>query len=215
MEIGISQAQADEATISFGWTPPEADPDRLRRCGIRTYEGNRIGPDYAWMVRRSEEVVKPLAERLLALAERAGANSPRQRVEVFASFVQSFRYHRSAEGRLSDGKQRMGVQMPAETLFTRAGDCDSLSVLLVSLVRSAGTAKGCVILIDDVGGGHAMAAFEVEPRSKKDWSVTVRLRGAAEGRITFTVVETTAAGWRVGGASPDYHGRYVRLDAIG
>jgi transglutaminase-like putative cysteine protease len=105
--------------------------------------------------------------------------------------------------------------MPAETLFARAGDCDSLSILLVGLVRAAQIAAGCVIVIDDVGGGHAMAAFAVDPRAKKDWAVSVKLRGGAGERTTFTVVETTGAGWRLGGVASEYQGRYVRLDAIG
>ena len=215
VQIGIEQRTADEATQSFGCSPSEGSADRLARCGIRMYEGNRIGPDYGWMVRRSEDSLKELGQRLLVAAQQAGASSLRDRVEFFASFVQSFRYERDAQGRIDDGKLRMGVQMPAETLFTKRGDCDSLSVLLVALVRAAGLAKGCVVLIDDVDGGHAVAAFEVEPRTKQDWSVTVRFRDADGGTRTFTVVETTALGWRIGTIASEYHGRYVRLDAIG
>lgn len=215
VEIGIGQAVADEATQSFGCSPGEGDPDRLRRCGIRTYEGNRIGPDYSWMIRRSEATLKPLAARLLEVAQRAGASTARDRVEVFASFVQSLRYVRDAQGRFNDGKIRMGVQMPAETLYSRCGDCDSLSILLVGLVRAAGLARSCVVLIDEVDGGHALAAFEIEPRSRKDWAVHVRARGGGSGSLTFTVMETTALGWRAGMVADEYRGRYVRLEAVG
>jgi hypothetical protein len=139
----------------------------------------------------------------------------RDRVEFFASFVQSLKYQRGAEGRISDGKVRMGVQMPAETLFTKCGDCDSLSVLLVGLVRAAKLATGCIILIEEVGGGHAMAAFEIDPRAKVDWVVRLRASGAEGGARVFTVVETTHSGWRMGDITPEYCGRYVTLDAIG
>jgi len=215
VEIGVTQQEADAATLSYGCDPDEGDADRLRRCGIRTYEGNRIGPDYAWMVRRSEDFLKPLAERLLAVAQQAGASTVRERVEVFASFVQSFRYQLSAEGRIRDGKLRLGVQMPAETLFAKCGDCDSLSILLLGLVRAADVANGCVVLIDEIDGGHAMAAFEIEPRSKADWAVRAQLRDVAGGLRTFTLIETTASGWRLGRVATEYFGRYVRLDAFG
>lgn len=215
VELGIDHAAADAATLSYGCTPDEVNEARLRRCGVRLYEGNRIGPDYVWMIKRSEQVLEPLAQRLLIAAQEAGAASVRDRVEFFASFVQSLKYERGAEGRISDGKVRMGVQMPAETLFTKCGDCDSLSVLLVGLVRAAKLATGCIILIEEVGGGHAMAAFEIDPRAKVDWVVRLRASGAAGGARVFTVVETTHSGWRMGDITPEYCGRYVSLDAIG
>jgi hypothetical protein len=149
------------------------------------------------------------------VAQQAGASTVRERVEVFASFVQSFRYQLSAEGRIRDGKLRMGVQMPAETLFAKCGDCDSLSILLLGLVRAADVANGCIVLIDEIDGGHAMAAFEIEPRSKADWAVRAQLRDVAGGLRTFTLIETTASGWRLGGVATEYYGRYVRLDAFG
>ena len=214
VEIGVEQKEADAATLGFGISPDEGDHDRIRRGGLRILEGNRIAPDYGWMVRRSEGPLKPLAERLLAVAQQAGAGSLRDRVEVFASFVQSLRYQRDAEGRINDGKLRLGVQMPQETLFTGRGDCDSLTVLLVGLVRAARLADGCVVLIDEQDGGHAMAAIEIEPRCKKDWSVSVRSRDSSDPVRTFTLVETTAAGWRLGSVASEYHGRYVRIDAL-
>lgn len=214
VEIGVEQREADAATLGFGISPDERDHDRIRRGGLRILEGNRITPDYGWMVRRSEEPLKPLAERLLAVAQQAGAGSLRDRVEVFASFVQSLRYQSDAEGRINDGKLRLGVQMPQETLFTGRGDCDSLTVLLLGLVRAAQLADGCVVLVDEHDGGHAMAAIEIEPRCKKDWSISVRSRGSSDQVRTFTLVETTAAGWRLGHVASEYHGRYVRIDAL-
>jgi|GEM_PF-4140705 len=216
VEIGIEQATADKATASYGCSPTENDAARLRACGVRLLEGNRLSPSYGWMVSRSESDLEPLAQRLLLAAQQAGASTLRDRVEFFASFVQSFRYSLQAEGRMNDGKIRLGVQMPVETLYTKQGDCDSLSVLLVALVRTAKLASGCVVLIDEADGGHAMAAFELEPRSKKDFAVRVKIGAPKGARMwTFTIVETTSAGSRMGQSDPDYYGRYVRLDAIG
>lgn len=214
IEVGVSEAMATAATMSYGCEPHETDPDRLRRCGVRMFEGNRIGPDYSWMLRQSVEALKPLSARLLELASQVGAVTARDRVELFASFVQSMRYVRSAEGRVSDGKVRMGVQMPLETLFVGRGDCDSLSLLLLGLVRAANVATGCMVLVDEIDGGHALAAFEVDARSKRDWVVRARARGV-DGVRTFTVIETTASNWRLGVVAPEYQGRYVRLDAVG
>jgi hypothetical protein len=215
VEVGILEADATAATTAYGCSPSERDPDRLRACGIRLFEGGFIGTDYGWMIQRSVAALEPLAERLLLVAGQAGATTVRDRVEVFASFVQSIRYVRDAQGRISDGKLRLGVQMPAETLFTGAGDCDSLSVLLLGLVRAAKLAAGCIVLVDEIDGGHALAGFELDVRSRKDWVVRGRSRGPDGGTRTFAVVETTGAGWKLGAVAPEYRGRYVRLDALG
>lgn len=216
VELDIPRETADKATASFGCDPHEGDAKRLAATGIKLLEGNRITPAYSWMVARSLDDLAPIAQQLLAAAQAAGAETQRDRIEFFASFVQSFTYRLQAEGRASDGKVRLGVQMPAETLFTKAGDCDSLSVLLVALVRAAKLASGCVVIFDEVATGHAMAAFELEPRSKKDWSVKVRgRRDDAVVIRNFTVIETTASGSRLGQIDSRYHGRYARLDAVG
>ena len=214
VEVGVSEAEANAATAAFGCSPSERDPQRLRQCGVRMYEAGFIGADYSWMIERSVPALEPLAARLADLAIQAGASTVRDRIEVFASFVQSLKYVRGAEGRISDGKLRLGVQMPQETLFTGSGDCDSLTVLLLALVRAAKLAPGCIALVDDVDSGHSFAAFEVEPRSRRDWAIRARSRDR-DGVRTFTVIETTAAGWRLGTIAPEYRGRYVRLDALG
>ncbi len=215
VRIGIDEAAANEATTRFGSVRGDGDPQRLRRVGVRLYEGNRIGPDYEWMIARSIDAVRPLAERLRALADLVGAATDRDRCEVFASFVQSLTYRVSAEGRIRDGKIRFGVQMPLETLFSKQGDCDSLALLLVSLVRAAGLASACMVLVDEADGGHALAAIATEPRSKRDWSVTVRPSARGGSAAPFAIVETTAKGWRIGHVAEEYRGRYVRIEAIG
>ncbi len=210
VEIGVTQDLADQHTAAFGYLPGTRTNEQFAACGFRVDEGNWLSIDYEWMIRRSLEDVAPLAERLSEVATAAGATDLRSRVEVFASFVQSFRYVMQAEGRLRDGKKRAGVQMPVETLFTKCGDCDSLSALLVALLRAGRIAASAMVLIDEDDGGHAMASVAIDPRAKRDWGFTVLIDGDAR---RFALIESTSAGWRIGDTADEYKGRYVRVEA--
>lgn len=208
--IGITQELADQHTSTFGYLPGTRTNEQFAACGFRITEGNWLAIDYEWMIRRSLKDVAPLAERLAAVATEAGATDLRSCVEVFASFVQSFRYVMQAEGRLRDGKKRAGVQMPVETLFTKQGDCDSLSALLVTLLRAGGIAPAAMVLIDEDDGGHAMASVVIDPRAQRDWGFTGSFDGVAR---RFALIESTGLGWRIGETADEYKGRYVRIEA--
>jgi len=210
IDIGITEDLANRHTAAFGYFPGTTTNDQLATCGFKIIEGNWLLIDYEWMIRKSLKDLAPLAERLAALAAEAGASDIRSRVEVFSSFVQSFRYVLQAEGRLRDGKSRAGVQMPVETLFTKCGDCDSLSVLLVALLRAGRIAPAAMVLIDEDDVGHAMTSVAVDPRAKRDWGFT-----EPNSAQRFALIESTAANWRIGQTSDEYKGRYVRIEAIG
>jgi hypothetical protein len=116
------------------------------------------------------------------------------------------RYVESREGGANDGKQRLGVQMPVRTLFDRAGDCDSVSVLLASLLRAAGVARSGLVLIEEPGGGHMMVAVDCEA-----FAGDCRL---AAGTDRLVLIEATSH-LPLGYCSEIYHGRYVRMLAYG
>lgn len=210
VEIGITEKLADLHSAAFGYHPDTKNHEQFAACGFKVTEGNWLSIDYEWMIRKSLQDVAPLAERLAAVATAAGATDLRSRVEVFASFVQSFRYVMQAEGRLRDGKKRAGVQMPVETLFTKCGDCDSLSALLIALLRAGRVAPAAMVLIDEDDGGHAMASVAIDPRAKRDWGFNASGDGGAH---RFALIESTAAGWRIGDTADEYKGRYVRIEA--
>jgi transglutaminase-like putative cysteine protease len=96
-----------------------------------------ILPHYEEMVRRSMPELAPIATRLVAIARASGLHSTRELVGLFASFVQSIEYSLQREGGIEDGRERLGVQMPVTTVHARKGDCDSVSLVLVTLLRAA------------------------------------------------------------------------------
>lgn len=165
-----------------------------------------ISADYEAMIERSAEPLREIADRIRTLADRAGLESTRERVGLFASLVQSLEYEASRAAGPADGKDRLGVQMPLQTLFDRAGDCDSVSVLLASLLRAAEVARSALVLIEEPGGGHMMTAVECEARAGdcrlvSEW-----------GRLVL--IEATNP-FPIGHCGTEYHGRHVKVLAYG
>jgi hypothetical protein len=165
-----------------------------------------IWPDYEAMIDRSVSHLREIAERIAGLADRAGLEATRERVGFFASLVQSLTYEAGREGEVDDGKARLGVQMPLQTLSDRAGDCDSVAVLLAALLRAGNVARSALVLIEEPGGGHMMAAVECEAHAGD-----CRL-AAARGRMVM--VEATNP-FPIGHCGEEYHGRHVQVLAYG
>ena len=171
VSIGIAAELARAETLAFGWHPAldRHDKDMLRAASIRVEESVMApgqftyGPDYEAMIARNLEAVRPLALRLVELAERSGIRSNRAKAGLIASFVQSFEYELQREGDVDDGKNRCGVQVPVATLHARRGDCDSVAVLVACLARAAGIGRSGVVLVEEADGGHAMAAVDCAP----------------------------------------------------
>jgi hypothetical protein len=182
------------------------DVEALRAASVfveRTAEGVRlVRADYKEMLKKSTSSVSEIANRLLAIADSTGLKSTRDRIGLFASFVQSFEYVPQRDGDVKDGRDRMGVQMPTATLYARMGDCDSLSLLLVALLRAANVARAGLVLIEEPDGGHMMVAVQC-PGAAGD----LRLRTKMDRLI---LIESTSP-WPLGRGSSDYEGRHVRF----
>jgi hypothetical protein len=208
----LSHEAANAATAAFGLHDgiDMHDAQALRNACIQlevAADGTRIVlPHYEEMVRRSVPELTAIATRLLAVAQASGLGSARDRVGLFASYVQSIEYSLQREGGLQDGRERLGVQMPIATVHARKGDCDSVSLALVTLLRAAKVARAGLVLIEEPDGGHMMVAVEC-PAASGD----ARLR-TPEGRLVL--VEATAP-WPLGRISPEYEGRHVRFLGFG
>lgn len=196
------------ATESFGWrmSDPIDDLDALRSRCVRLVGTRTIGPDYAAMVARSVADLGAVAEQLLEIADRAGLSSTRDRLRVFAGFVQTTTYERQRVGGIADGAERFGVQMPLETAFSRAGDCDSSALLLVALLRAGRIAPAGLMLVETEDAGHAMAAVAIPP-SQGDHLVKT-----SSGELVL--IECTDL-HPIGRCAPEYLGRHVRVVAFG
>lgn len=211
VEFGIilpfDAAKARGATESFGWrlSDPIDDLEALRRRCVRLIGSRTIGPDHDAMIERSVEDLRPVAEQLIQIADRAGLVSGRDRLRLFAGFVQTTRYELQRTGGVEDGMHRFGIQMPLETAFSRAGDCDSSSLLLVALLRAGRVAPAGMVLVETEDAGHAMAAVSIPPANGDH---VVR---TASGDLV--VVECTDL-HPVGHCAEEYVGRHVRVVAV-
>ena len=210
--LSLPSDAVEEARSKFGWDSAtrSEDPVVLKqgwvRIAKRTDSIILVLPDYQLMSTAHADLLEAVARDLLGVAENSGATTLRDKVGVFASFVQSFKYEGSREGGLSDGRMRFGVQLPVVTLHDRSGDCDSLSILLVALLRAVGLVRAGLVLVEDPNGGHAMACVEI-PAAAEDHVITCR-----EG--TFVMIECTGH-WPVGEISKEYLGRHGTIDALG
>ena len=211
--LDITEEVATAATTAYGWHDGLSigDKDALRKACVLIEEVRGCSglftrsSDYEAMIAANVDLVRPIAERILSIADASGLTSTRARVGLIASMVQSFEYSIQREGDVKDEKDRMGVQMPLETLFARKGDCDSVSVLIVCLLRSVSIARAGVVLIEEPDGGHAMAAVDC-PAVYGDSLLTCRF-----GQLV--IIEGTTPR-RLGFGSSEYYHRHVRLLAF-
>lgn len=121
----------------FGYVPAEleAASDRdayLAGCGMRP---NRSA-DYGWLVKQSMEPLRELAREIIGHAETMHGRKLSYREEVCSlyAFVISLRYERIN----SATRECWGVRDPLSMVAMGAGDCDSASLLLMTLIRAAG-----------------------------------------------------------------------------
>lgn len=212
--IDIAKDLALTETTAYGWHDGLSidDAAALKAACIAVTrsrsESNQFiyGPDYAAMIERNIEFVRPIAQRLVAIADAAGLTSTRDRVGILTSMVQSFQYELQREGDVKDGKHRCGVQLPVATLYARRGDCDSTSLLIVCLLRATGIARSGIVLVEEPSGGHAMVAVDC-PASQGDVRLQCRF-----GHLLM--IEATSP-CRLGQISQEYFGRHVTLVAFG
>jgi hypothetical protein len=178
----------------------------LAKHGIML-EGNRVAPDFPWLVQRAAPLVAPLAQAIVrawrdhdapaARASAAPGNYPRSdtRVEALTSFVQ--RAIPYAEVTPSpDGLERCGLRTPGATLAD-GGDCDSKVLLLAALLRAADPRLPLVLVTLTVDGRpHMLLGVGIRPNA---CSATLTHRG-----IEYVLIETTSA-VGVGFMAPDYN----------
>lgn len=142
----------------------------------------------------------------MTLANSLGLTRTRDRLRLFVGFVQATQYVVSREGGLADSIERFGVQMPVETLVSHQGDCDSCSLLLLTLLRAAGFVQAGLMLVESADSGHAMVVVRMEPVAG-DYVVS-----AKDAR--FIPVECTGE-FPIGYCDAVYIGRSVRAVALG
>ena len=105
---------------------------------------------------------------------------------------------------------------PMETLFSKAGDCEDVAMLTMTLLKGVfklnSIEKSVALALywgDDVTGGHAMAAVALgtKPISPTVLDVGKMMENTKlyeVDDVTYYVCETTSERWKVGWLSPNY-----------
>jgi hypothetical protein len=158
---------------------------RAAERGVRIhFEDDTIcsEPDYEWIVGRSRDDVRNVAERLSGVYRRSGLDTERGLHRVVASFVQSIEYGIPQPWRT--GKQgeeiwNFGIATPVELLHNKWGDCDSKCLLFASLLENF-PGQNVVFL---VGNDHMFAGVRDIPR-RGDRYVTL-------SGVSYVLIELT------------------------
>ena len=175
VQFGRFSELAAQDVAAFGYSTETlrakaAEGEDARRTYLQSVgfkeDSGVVWANYEWMIARSRTSVLPLAQRIVDQAVAAGAISRRAKISAIHSFVTSLRYEIPSDH--ADGKERWGVRMPTDSLERRAGDCDSMSVLFLSMVRALELASGYVVVTHD----HALAALKIEIEPQDDYVET-------------------------------------------
>jgi len=156
--FGFSSEEVNRCLAADG----HAAGEYLRQRGFQ-FRGGVVATDYEWMIERSVASVTPLATDIIGRADEAGANSMRGRLEAIISFVCSLREERPQE--LVDGKSRLGMRMPSDTLCRRAGDGNARVLVAASLIRAAKLAECKIVLAKD----QLLLGIRIERAAEDDW----------------------------------------------
>lgn len=161
----------------------EAARERVFRARGLAMVGDRLQPDYGWLVAESLPALNPLANEILEVywKRKAGGLDDREVVEALTSFVQNAVPYRTVDP-TPDGRERGGIRSPLATLF-RGGDCDCKTLLLAGLIRSVRPTVDLALLHVNRDEPHACLGVAIAPADGEGY---VRV-----GERDLVVIETT------------------------
>ena len=179
VEYGVVLGEFETLSVAdtnrFGYCPTEfegllsnsesplAAEAYLKNCGFQLTSGCPY-VDYEWMISESIPAVRSLATAIVDRAVLIGATSLRAKVAAIYTFVISLEYELIAE--LPDGKCRWEVRMPTSSLYRNKGDCDSVSVLFLALLRASGlNVKAGIVCTHD----HAIVGLSLPAGPSDDY----------------------------------------------
>ena len=145
--------------------------------------GDRIQPDYGWLVAESLPALNPLATEIIGVYWKSKPEEigDREAVEALTSFVQNAVPYRTVEAS-PDGRERGGIRSPLATLFL-GGDCDCKALLLAGLIRSVRPTIDLALLHVNRDEPHACLGVAMTPAGGEGF---VRV-----GSRDLVVIETT------------------------
>ncbi len=214
VRVRVDERAAHTITRQFGYwdteiafayrTDAEYDAGIARRCELFEQRGVRliddtVSPNYPWMVLQGAPTVDAMARSLEHAARECGATSVRGRASIMAGFVQALSYEENQVADRDPKHEQMGVMMPAATLASASGDCDSKAVLMCALLAASGVCDGVLVHTSD----HTLVGLGIPVRDGDDWI-------NAWGR-SWVLVETTDR-WPVGRVARRHIGATVQVE---
>ena len=166
--------------------------------------GSTLKVDYQFLVHHSMNECQKVAEGVVRAVCQIPVlrATPRERVEAITSFVQNaIPYTLTVEdeqiARFQDGTNRFGIRPPLSTLI-RGGDCDSKSLLLLTMIRALDpNVRLAIINVHDdeyprdpsSDTNHVIAGVAIAPKPGE--------RTLRQGNVTYVLIECTYD-WDVG-----------------
>jgi hypothetical protein len=167
-------------------------------------EGSTLGVDYQFLVLHSMNECQGVAEGVVRAVCQIPVlrATPRERVEAITSFVQNaLPYTPNVEdeqiARFQDGTYRFDIRPPLSTLL-RGGDCDSKSLLLLTMIRALDPNVPLAIIHVNESDfprdpssdtNHVIAGVAIAPKPGE--------RTLRQGNVTYVLIESTKD-WDVG-----------------
>jgi hypothetical protein len=166
--------------------------------------GSTLKVDYQFLVHHSMNECQKVAEGVVRAVCQIPVlrATPRERVEAITSFVQNaIPYTLNVEdeqiARFQDGTNRFGIRPPLSTLI-RGGDCDSKSLLLLTMIRALDPNVSLAIIHVNESNfprdpssdtNHVIAGVAIAPKPGE--------RTLRQGNVTYVLIESTDD-WDVG-----------------
>ena len=166
--------------------------------------GSTLKVDYQFLVHHSMNECQKVAEGVVRAVCQIPVlrATPRERVEAITSFVQNaIPYTLNVEdeqiARFQDGTNRFGIRPPLSTLI-RGGDCDSKSLLLLTMIRALDpNVQLAIIHVNESDfprdpssdTNHVIAGVAIAPKPGE--------RTLRQGNVTYVLIESTHD-WDVG-----------------
>lgn len=144
---------------------------------VREANGTEVRPDFARIVQRYVEIMRPVADAIAA-----ETSSERERIAVALAFVQTVPYA------VLERRSQRGFVMPTAFLDLNRGDCDVKSVALAAILMSLVPDRSLVLVLPPE---HALLAIDV-PSEGDEAKLVV------DGRSYVLLEPTGPALWPIG-----------------
>ena len=163
----------------------------LMRAGMFRQEKQKLLPDYNALISYYSPFVKPISELIVEILEKNKMDTERNRIELAMRLVQDIPYKVPPDRR--GDKITSGLFTPPEILVNGYGDCDSKTILFISILRYLIDEDKILILEQE---NHMLTAIKAKTKSG---SIFIRYRGSK-----YLIAETPGPGHWALGEKGDY-----------